>query len=147
MYNGVGLPTARGTGTSGYIQRNLSQFKEKHNKSTYDYSPSSQPSKSREPNTDLLKHERLRQIEIECLRLRDSLEQDPSYTQEKIDLEVNNLRLKLNKSHVDLQLEQATDSHRMAKLKNERMENMQSALHISKNSYEGKAFQNIKHNN
>jgi len=27
MYNGIGLPTPRGSGTSGYIQRNLAYIK------------------------------------------------------------------------------------------------------------------------
>ena len=27
MYNGVGLQTARGSGTSGYVQKNLSHIK------------------------------------------------------------------------------------------------------------------------
>ena len=33
MYGNVGLPTARGSGTNGYIQRNLSFIKKKFNES------------------------------------------------------------------------------------------------------------------
>ena len=30
MYNGIGLPTAKGSGTSGYVQRNIAYYDKKY---------------------------------------------------------------------------------------------------------------------
>ena len=71
MYNGVGLQTARGTGTSGYIQKNLSHIapgqKSKVFQQNYGQilkqmkeNPTPLP---RPPNESILRHERLRQVE------------------------------------------------------------------------------------
>ena len=35
MYNGIGLPTQRGSGTNGYVQRNLSFVQQKKDRINY----------------------------------------------------------------------------------------------------------------
>lgn len=88
MYNGIGLQTARGSGTSGHIQKNLSNvggFQGKINQAqklqqSTSYSqvlaqfrenPTPLP---RPPNADLLNHESLRKIESELFDRKRKLE-------------------------------------------------------------------------
>ena len=62
-YNGIGLSSARGSGTNGYVQRNLSFVKPKTiHKQNYDYSTMDAP-KQREPNQEILQHEKKRRVE------------------------------------------------------------------------------------
>jgi serine/arginine repetitive matrix protein 2 len=73
MYNGVGIVTPRGTGTSGYVQTNkfnlrrapVPKFGEGEGKQHAD----------RKPNKDILEHNRRRQLEIKLLELSDQLEE------------------------------------------------------------------------
>lgn len=78
MYNGIGLTTARGSGTSGYVQRNLSSLnKQKHKKEDYKTEEDIQRMEaalSRPPNKDILNHQKKRQIELWCLEERERLE-------------------------------------------------------------------------
>lgn len=75
MYNGIGLKTARGSGTNGYVTRNLSFAKPKFSTSKpHDYSNDNPAPRSRKPNADVLLHKSKRQIEVECLELRERLE-------------------------------------------------------------------------
>jgi len=77
MYNGIGLGTARGSGTNGYVTRNLSFVKPQNGGfKPYDYSKAEPARKSRKPNDDVLLHKSKRQIEVECLELREQLELD-----------------------------------------------------------------------
>jgi serine/arginine repetitive matrix protein 2 len=75
-YNGVGLATARGSGTNGYVQRNVSAVK--HRKPATDYkrdTPSSDRPLHRQPNAELLEHERKRAIELKCAEMQDRMEE------------------------------------------------------------------------
>jgi len=72
MYNGIGLRTPRGSGTSGYVQRNLSFVKPKP-KTEYKYDEAP-PTTTRKPNQDIMMHKSKRQIEVECMMLREQLE-------------------------------------------------------------------------
>lgn len=61
------------SGTSGYVQRNLSALRvhEKNNdKSSWDIAPP----RHREPDEAILEHERKRKVEVKCLELRVELE-------------------------------------------------------------------------
>ena len=74
MYNGVGVQTARGTGTSGHVRKNLSalrpsrpdvrRFKEQRNHRPI----------QREEDPGILHHNRLRNIEVQLIQFRDELE-------------------------------------------------------------------------
>lgn len=77
MYNGIGLQTARGSGTSGYVQKNLSTINKSHKKHDF---PTEQDiermeaSLNKPPNQELLSHQKKRQIELKCLEERERLE-------------------------------------------------------------------------
>ena len=69
MYNGVGLQTARGSGTSGYVQKNLSFIGPGSKPKMQDYGQILKQMKDnpnplpRPPNQELIMHEKKRKIE------------------------------------------------------------------------------------
>jgi hypothetical protein len=99
MYNGIGLATARGSGnhltssvmsivheriwlyhisgTNGYVVRNLSSLRPQRREPdrSFDDMKSRGPA-IKQPNQEILLHDRKRQIEVECLKLRLILEDD-----------------------------------------------------------------------
>lgn len=81
MYNGIGLTTPRGSGTNGYVQRNLSTLRVKRPR---DERGGERDEKDRErlesqlnrqPNADILEHQRKRQLEVKCAELQDMMEE------------------------------------------------------------------------
>src|ERR1700712_5673681 len=65
----VGLNPPRGSGTSGYVQRNLSHLKPRDR--TAPYSLTTAPlHKQRQPDAEILEHERKRRIEVKLFELR-----------------------------------------------------------------------------
>ncbi|KAG0367100.1 RNA-splicing factor [Mortierella sp. AD032] len=78
-YNGIGLSSARGSGTNGYVVRNLSTLKHRQR----DFKP-----------TDHYDDEPKRSIEIKCATLQDELE-DEGLNEAEIDKQVDALREKL----------------------------------------------------
>lgn len=77
MYNGIGLQTARGSGTSGYVQKNLSavnKMRQKVDYRTEEDIKRMEAALNRPPNQEILSHQRKRQIELKCLEERENLE-------------------------------------------------------------------------
>lgn len=67
MYNGIGLQTARGSGTNGYVQRNLSAVRQ-----TKEKVPDYQENKDaavRPFDPELVEHDRRRQAEVSELQV------------------------------------------------------------------------------
>ncbi len=95
-YNGVGLSTARGSGTNGYVQRNLSHVKHKpiSRKDITNYSQAPEHA-VKAANKDILEHERKRAIEVKCLELEDQLLEE-GLDEEEIEERVNQLREQLS---------------------------------------------------
>ena len=78
MYNNIGLQTARGSGTNGYVQRNLSLLrsrKEKVEYHTQEDVDKIEQMNTKKPNQEILEHERKRQIELKCMELQDIMEE------------------------------------------------------------------------
>jgi serine/arginine repetitive matrix protein 2 len=77
MYNGIGLPTARGSGTNGYVQHNwafVRKTKDKVNYKTEEELEKLEATSNRQPNRDILDHERKRKVEVKCIELEEILE-------------------------------------------------------------------------
>ena len=89
-YNGIGLSTARGTGTNGYVTRNLSALKA-YKRFPQQNNQVEEPVKEKQPNKDILNHERKRKIEIACLELEDEL-LEKGVSQQEIEMKINQLR-------------------------------------------------------
>uniref|UniRef100_A0A915EX06 CWF21 domain-containing protein n=1 Tax=Echinococcus canadensis TaxID=519352 RepID=A0A915EX06_9CEST len=97
MYNGIGLPTPRGSGTNGYVQRNLAYlttYKDKINYKTDGDAKRVDALAFKEPNKDILMHEKKRQVEVRCFELQQTME-DQGYTEGEIDEKVSALRKEL----------------------------------------------------
>lgn len=84
MTDNVGLTTPRGSGTSGYIQRNLSHLKPRQQGNNR-FSPYGKPGRDnedllryrqREPDQEILEHERRRKLEVKVMELRAKLEDE-----------------------------------------------------------------------
>lgn len=76
MSSNVGLSTPRGSGTSGYVQRNLSNLKPRDNFAPYPKDAELLKHRQRKPDKEILNHDRLREIEVKVFDLRDQLEDD-----------------------------------------------------------------------
>lgn len=79
MYNGIGLQTARGSGTNGHVQRNFAFVNHKGKKDNIHYRTEEdiakiEASTNRQPNLEILDHERKRKIEVKCAELEEVLE-------------------------------------------------------------------------
>lgn len=76
MYNGIGLKTARGSGTNGFIQRNLSyirpsrvlQFSQKNEVEIME-------PKIKQQDKSILEHQARREIEVALLELEEKMEE------------------------------------------------------------------------
>lgn len=78
MYNGIGLTTARGSGTNGHVQRNWA-FVRPGKKDNINYKTEEDLAKldaanNRQPNQGILDHERKRQLEVKCAEYEEILE-------------------------------------------------------------------------
>lgn len=77
MYNGIGLQTARGSGTNGYVTRNLAFVHSVKDKVKYKTEEEIQKLDSishKKPNLEILDHERKRKLELKVLELQEELE-------------------------------------------------------------------------
>ena len=90
MYNGIGLPTARGSGTNGYVQRNLAHVSKKRQMRP-DIVSQPDPNINKGPNPELVMHQKKREIESKCLRLRQELE-GKGWRHDDIEKEINAYR-------------------------------------------------------
>lgn len=92
MYNGVGLQTARGSGTSGYVQKNLSFIGPGSKPKQLDYGQILKQMKEnpnplpRLPNHDLVLHEKKRKIESQLYLLSKKLRADGKTENEVVSM-------------------------------------------------------------
>jgi len=76
MSSNVGLTTPRGSGTSGYVQRNLSHLRPRDDFAPYPKDYDEMRHRQRKPDKDIMNHDRLREIEVQVFDLRDKLEEE-----------------------------------------------------------------------
>ncbi|KAH8830674.1 hypothetical protein DL96DRAFT_1593913 [Flagelloscypha sp. PMI_526] len=146
MYNGIGLTTPRGSGTNGYVVRNLSALRpheKDRNANNWDVAPP----KHREPDQAILEHERKRGVEVKCLELQLELE-DEGLEADEIEKKVDELRQKLMRqlhsfapSAKNLR---ASDTHAIAAAKKTELSRMARALGTRMDYVEGEAFDREK---
>ena len=107
MYNGVGLQTARGSGTNGYVQTNMAfirksrletkvktdedirvsllEMKKIEPKSTF-WFQKMEALLNKKPNQEILAHQAKRKVEVKVLELREAMEEDGNYDEEEIEV-------------------------------------------------------------
>ncbi|ERF69323.1 Pre-mRNA-splicing factor CWC21 [Endocarpon pusillum Z07020] len=162
MSSNVGLTTPRGSGTSGYVQRNLSTLKPRDTGYGAPYPPrnSSNPSsdyssplhpRQRQPDQAILAHDRQREVEVKVFELRDQLEDEGELDEDEIEKRCDKLRLELLEEMggggsgsgrggkgKGLKPHQV---HELAEAKIKESERLRKALRI-KEGREGKAWEN-----
>lgn len=87
MYNGIGLATARGSGTNGYVQRNwaaIRKVKDQTSLKTEEELAKIDSAANRQPNQELLDHDRKRKVELKCIELEQSLEDQGYFSTNKL---------------------------------------------------------------
>ncbi|KNE60321.1 hypothetical protein AMAG_05718, partial [Allomyces macrogynus ATCC 38327] len=144
MYNGIGLTTPRGSGTNGYVTRNLSSLRARDPRMGDRGADlnNDQFLKPRQPNKEILLHEQKRQVEVKCLELRLKLE-DEGVDEDSIDDQVGTLRKKLlaelaGPTAADTR---STSTHQQAARKAKEAQRFASALGIRDDVHKpGEAF-------
>ncbi|TGJ81673.1 hypothetical protein E0Z10_g7090 [Xylaria hypoxylon] len=147
MSDNVGLSTPRGSGTSGYVQRNLAHMKprDRDRAAPYPRDLDHLKHRQRQPDKGILEHDRKREVEVKVFELRDQLE-DEGVEEDEIDRRCDALRKelqeKMNKPGGDGTSAprrglKAHQVHELADAKIKESERLRNALKISKNYEEG----------
>ncbi|PVU88246.1 hypothetical protein BB561_005958 [Smittium simulii] len=150
MYNGIGLTSSRGTGTSGYVVRNLSALPTKKYKPNEPYSSSASAnapvsSLGRRLDSSIVEHQAKRQIELKVLHLQDELENqglspsDPTF-QDQLDQYRSKLYSDLHLESQTPSLPSSTDTHQILLAKQKQDKQFAEALGIDGSYIEGTAF-------
>nr|GMC71686.1 pre-mRNA-splicing factor CWC21-like [Ipomoea batatas] len=125
MYNGIGLPTARGSGTNGYVQTNKFFVRSKTNKVLVDggargfAADQGTAGVTRKPNKEILEHDRKRQIQLKLLVLEEKLFEQ-GYTDSEIAEKLEETRRTLEAaaaSEAAAERVSETQTHQIAALK------------------------------
>ncbi|KAF2161050.1 hypothetical protein M409DRAFT_59567 [Zasmidium cellare ATCC 36951] len=142
MSSNVGLSTPRGSGTSGYVQRNSANLKPRDNAQPYPKDIDSIKHRQRQPDKEILEHDRKREIEVKVFELRDKLE-DEGVDEDEIDDQCDALRKKLEAeqskagSGPNARNLKSHQVHEIAAAKIDESERLRKALGISKDYEEG----------
>lgn len=146
MSSNVGLSTPRGSGTSGYIQRNKSFLRSRDQSlltsGTATNGADLQKYRQRAPDKEILLHDRKRAVEVKCLQLQDKLEEEDKLDEDEIAEQVDALRRKLleevnNTQRIDAKGLKPHQVHELAAVKMVESERLRNALGISKDYEEG----------
>ncbi|KAL0095006.1 cwf21 domain-containing protein [Phycomyces blakesleeanus] len=139
MYNGIGLSTPRGSGTNGYVVRNLSFVRppptDRNDRlSSHDFK--APMPEIRQPNQEILLHDRKRKVEVQCMELQIELE-DEGLSEDEIEEKVQELRTRLNKNIDKILPRDAKDlmeheTHQRTAAKEIENKKMMKALNIKK---------------
>jgi hypothetical protein len=143
MADNVGLTTPRGSGTSGYVQKNRSLLRPRDKIQPYPKDFEYAKHRPRQPDAEILEHEAKRDIEVKVLELRDKLE-DEGVDEDEIDDQCEGLRRKLDQERKDgkdmgpnAKRLKSHQVHDLAKAKLEESERLRKALGISEDYEEG----------
>ncbi|CAH0516543.1 unnamed protein product [Peronospora belbahrii] len=155
MYNGIGLRTVRGSGTNGYVQRNLSYINASRTRQTLVHNKRNgslesfgthEGGKSRPPHSaDILRHEQKRRVELELLELSLNMEErgcDPKVIQDKVKRERERLLTRLHGEGIrdEEKAKDAESSHARQKRKDKEIERIKDAFSIASDYMEGESF-------
>jgi len=140
----VGLSTARGSGTNGYVQRSRAYVRPK-TQSILPTAPAAPPV-DKKPNFGILAHEARRKIEVEILKEQEKMK-ERGLNEAEIEKKCAALRQrmleKLERNGVALG--GRGDSHSISAMKQRSNEKMRQALGIKEGEWqEGKAFAQLE---
>ncbi|KAF2264297.1 pre-mRNA-splicing factor CWC21 [Lojkania enalia] len=143
MSDNVGLSTPRGSGTSGYVQKNKSLLRPRDKMAPYPKDWEQAKHRQRQPDKEILEHDRRREIEVKVFELRDKLEEE-GVDEDEIDDRCDALRKKLEDERKqgkdfgpNARNLKSHQVHDLAKAKIEESERLRKALGISADYEEG----------
>jgi len=142
MYNGIGITTPRGTGTNGYVQRNLSFVPTKRERVEYVKDVELKKLETlieKKGNAEILEHEKKRKIEVKCMEMRDMMLNN-GYDEETTTKKVQIFRKTLiereglyEKSEIDYDEDGrpvAKETHQLAQANDEKNRRLREAFGI-----------------
>eukprot|EP00624_Nannochloropsis_granulata_P002315 evm.model.NODE_2173_length_12946_cov_34.893711.5 len=148
MYNGIGLATARGSATSGYVTKNRGYVPPRRiRQETALVSGRGGPQDTfkaavlAKANQEILEHKRKRQIEAQVYELQENM-RDQGYTDAEIEGKAKTLREQLERNSSALVPAKRkgggamTDTHEVAARKAEENEKLRNAFGIAKDHVE-----------
>mmetsp|Transcript_19027 Transcript_19027/g.48835 ORF Transcript_19027/g.48835 Transcript_19027/m.48835 type:complete len:448 (+) Transcript_19027:588-1931(+) len=140
MYNGIGLLTARGSGTSGYVSTNKFNLRGPPRTGGGPVALDAEGPKQKKANQDIIEHNRKREIEAKVFELQDQLEED-GLGDAEIESEVTKLRTRLEAEarQASQETNMSMETHQVAVRKERQMDKLASAFGI-RESKEGDAF-------
>merc|ERR1712228_98369 len=148
MYNGVGLQTARGSGTNGYVQTNMAFIRKSRLETKVKTDEDIRKMEAllrRKPNQEILAHQAKRKVEVKVLELREAMEEDGNYDEEEIEGKCATLReLLLNKEgfidSVEAKSARSHEAHQLAAQNEMKNKKAHSAFGIREDYQPGAAF-------
>ena len=147
MFGGVGIPSAKGTGTNGYVERALGYLPKDYKPGSYgeiirQMKANPAPIK-RKINDDIILHEEKHKIEVELYDLKEKYENEKKYSPEEIKEKINQERKRLY--HVlerrEADFMDKNETHQKGKLKDAQMKIIRDALKIKKEYNLGEGFE------
>ena len=147
MFGGVGLPSAKGTGTNGYVERALGYLPKDYKPGSYgeiirQMKANPAPIK-RKINDDIILHEEKHKIEVELYDLKEKYENEKKYTEDEINEKINSERKRLyhllERREADFM--DKNETHQKGKLKDAQMKIIRDALKIKKEYNLGEGFE------
>nr|CAG4709532.1 unnamed protein product [Naegleria fowleri] len=140
MYNGIGLPTPRGSGTNGYVQRNYSAISHrKEKRKDHRSSEKKDLSKIKTENQELRLHEEKKKVEIELFKLKSELTKKGELTPEEIEnkiaeerkIRINRVEERFKSSNTDQSSnETSKELENNASPKHQKNEHLKKALKL-----------------
>lgn len=147
MYGNVGLPTAKGSGTSGYVQKSLAFIGwKKYDSSNYKeviqkFRENPVPLK-RKANVEILEHEKLHKIESQLFDFAEELQNEGKLNEKEIEEKINLKRKELLSEYENNnnKISNIKETHQLSKLKEEQIYKVKKALGVNNEYVPGSAF-------
>ncbi|CAF3883063.1 unnamed protein product, partial [Rotaria magnacalcarata] len=156
MYNGIGITTPRGTGTNGYVQRNLSFVPTKRDRVEYVKDADMKKLETlieKKGNAEILEHEKKRKIEVKCMEMRDMMLNN-GYDEEVTNQKVQKFRKMLIEREglydkTDIEYDEfgrpvAKETHQLAQANDEKNRKLREAFGIGEYDKKKKAEQKLE---
>jgi serine/arginine repetitive matrix protein 2 len=143
MYNGVGLTTPRGSGSSGYVQKNLAYIRRpktlREFKKELEEIKANPPKPPKKPNAELIEHEQKRQVEIRLMKFREELKAKGE-TETEIEAKVGTARAALYLKLKEAPLLKTQSSHQRTMEKEKELSKVKSAFNVRDDYLPGSSF-------
>ena len=147
MYGGVGIPSAKGTGTNGFVERALGYLPKDYKPGSYGEiirQMKSNPAPiKRKINDEIILHEEKHKIEVELYDLKEKYLKEKKYSEKEIEEKINNERKRLyhllERREADFM--DKNETHQKGKLKDAQMKIIKNSLKINEGYYLGEGFE------